>query len=282
MRERMMGKGRVVDAGLTGMEPYDMTVEDGRAGNAEAYAAGRCTPREHSPLAGKTLCWLGSSVTYGFAARGEAVPDYMAMRDGTVCWKSGISGTTLADIPFGPEADNPWRARVNEETPEALCREMAKLSYLRRLADFPRDVRPDLFILQLSTNDAQFPMRYQGKIAGGFEPEAFDTGTTFGTMEAILCRVRRDWSCPVLVYSSPLLSTEAYSAMVRTARAICRKWGAHLLDLNADAAFNALGRAHMEDWMADEVHPLRRGYLEWWTPAFESAIEKILCPGEGE
>ena len=47
-------------------------------GNAEEYHLENVTPLENSPLAGKKLLFLGSSVTYGSASLGVSMADYIA------------------------------------------------------------------------------------------------------------------------------------------------------------------------------------------------------------
>ena len=263
--------GKTIRLGRTGLGIFGETIGDDLPGNADRWSAAACEAHDASPLAGKTLYWLGSSVTYGYGSKGEAVPDYLAKRCGCISMKSAIGGTSLADLAYGEEPDNPWQVRVQAGMLPEEAREMAKLSYVARLGDFPRDGKPDLFILQSSTNDSQFPAAYLGNEKGGCDPH-----TTFGAMRHILACVRETWGCPVLVYTSPLLDTENYRAMVRGTRALCAQEGAALLDLNGDEAFNALGRAHMDDWMVDPVHPTRQGYLEWLTPAFEACIASLI------
>ena len=56
------------------------------------------TPMENSPLAGKRICALGSSVTYGESAFQQAVGEYIAVRLDATLTKEAVSGTTLADL----------------------------------------------------------------------------------------------------------------------------------------------------------------------------------------
>ena len=50
-----------------------------------------------SPLQGKTIIFLGSSVTEGSAADGESFVEILAQRDGIIPIKEAVSGTTLVD-----------------------------------------------------------------------------------------------------------------------------------------------------------------------------------------
>jgi peptide-methionine (S)-S-oxide reductase len=79
-------------------------------------------------LKGKTVLFLGSSVTYGSASGGVSFADMMAEQMGFFCIKEAVSGTTLADL---------------DET-----------SYVARLKRLTLQPSVDLLICQLSTNDA--------------------------------------------------------------------------------------------------------------------------------
>ena len=79
-------------------------------------------------LQNKTVLFLGSSVTYGSAAGGVSFADIMGEVCGINCIKEAVSGTTLAD--------------------------MDDSSYVARLKRIDRTIALDLFVCQLSTNDA--------------------------------------------------------------------------------------------------------------------------------
>ena len=51
-------------------------------GNAESYGMDRLDAMEASPLKGKNILFLGSSVTYGAASLREGIPEYFAVRLG--------------------------------------------------------------------------------------------------------------------------------------------------------------------------------------------------------
>ena len=78
-------------------------------------------------LQGKTVLFLGSSVTYGSASGGVSFAELMAQACGCHCVKEAVSGTTLADID--------------------------ESSYVARLKTVDTALPVDLFICQLSTND---------------------------------------------------------------------------------------------------------------------------------
>ena len=66
-------------------------------GNAESYGMDRLDAMEGSPLEGKKILFLGSSVTYGAASLREGIPEYFAVRLGAEVTKEAVSGTTLTD-----------------------------------------------------------------------------------------------------------------------------------------------------------------------------------------
>ena len=51
--------------------------------------------KKTSPLKGKTVVFLGSSVTKGFAAHNNAFAEYIAIKDSCICIKEAVNGTTL-------------------------------------------------------------------------------------------------------------------------------------------------------------------------------------------
>ncbi len=260
-----------IDLGETNKGNFSFTIGDDHPGNEEQYSVERSLKQTKSPLKGKTFFWLGSSITYGFGSKGESMADFIARRNNGCSYKSAISGTTLAEIAYDPEdADNPWKHLGREE--ESLA-ETAAQSYVKRLAEFPKDVRPDVFIIQVSTNDSQFPEQYQGRLS---EKEDFDIHTTFGAMEFLVSSIKKTWNCPVMFYTSPLLDSENYLAMVEATKKLCEKWKIDSLDMNGDVKFNEEGRENYDLYMVDLVHPNRAGYALWWTPAFEKKLTEIL------
>lgn len=51
-------------------------------GNGEKYSLDNAAPNADSPIEGKTVLFLGSSVTYGSASGGVSFADYIGKRDG--------------------------------------------------------------------------------------------------------------------------------------------------------------------------------------------------------
>lgn len=200
-----------------------------------------------SKLNGKRILFLGSSVTYGAAAGGRSFVEELAERTGCEAVKEAVSGTTLADI--GPES---YVARLNRLDPATAA---------------------DLFVCQLSTNDAARGLPLGSPAQAG---EEFDRETIAGAIETIVGYAQRTWQCPVVFYTSPRYDSDAYGAMVELLKSLQRKWGFGIIDLWSDEAFNRITQEQRARWMEDPIHPTLEGYREWWTPRFERELEGFL------
>ena len=119
-------------------------------------------------LSGKTVLFLGSSVTYGAESGGVSFVEIMSEKCGCTYIKEAVSGTTLADID--------------------------KLSYVSRLKNIDVNQKVDLFICQLSTNDSykNIPFKETEKAIVSIVnyvrknfccPIVFYTGTRFNSEE---------------------------------------------------------------------------------------------------
>lgn len=201
---------------------------------------------KNSPLKGKHFIFLGSSVTKGFAAYGKSFVDMIAARNGAVCVKEAVSGTTLADN--------------------------GSKSYVSRLKALDPKIPCDLFVCQLSTNDAtkKVPL---GAMAAGKDMSSFDTKTVCGAIEYIIAYAKQTWNCPVVFYTNPQYASPAYKAMVEALKKIADKWGIQVIDLWDNKEFTDNYRKHT--YMNDQIHPTRKGY-EVWTPVFETALINVL------
>jgi lysophospholipase L1-like esterase len=215
--------------------------------------------RKSSPLAGKRLFFLGSSVTAGLFSEGEAVPEYLAALDGMTCLKDAVSGTTLRQKEIGDD------------------------SYLSRLESgkilSPKE-KADAFVCQLSTNDAWTPEAF-GELTEKDQRslQDFDPRTTLGALESILVLAQRNWSCPVYFYTGSFysdLNGKAYGLLVSRLKDLARKWDLPLIDLWSDAEFNSRLPLPRSLLMHDGVHPYRAGYELWWTPFFEDFLKGRL------
>ena len=219
-------------------------------GNASEYSMDRVEALPGSPLAGKRVLFLGSSVTYGAASLRESLPEYFAARLNCEVTKEAVSGTTLADT--------------------------GENSYGQRLL---RNVDPntgyDLVVVQLSTNDAtkKLPL---GEIGAGTDIAGFDTSTVTGAMEFIIAYAKETWGCPILFYTNARYDSEAYAAMVRRLTELRDKWGIGILDLWSSDSFNGISESERALYMADPIHPTKAGYREWWCPVLEQQLLAYL------
>ena len=222
-------------------------------GNAEAYALENVQKLENSVLRYKHLVFLGSSVTYGSASKGISFADYIGARNGCTITKEAVSGTTLVDEGID--------------------------SYISRLQKLDVELPTDLFICQLSTNDAtqQKPL---GRVSTSKAMIDFDTKTVAGAIEYIIAYVDETWGCPVVFYTNPKYDSKEYAQLVTLLREIADKWDVAIIDMWNDDSFCSIGAGQRSLYMADRIHPTQAGYLEWWTPYIESVLYEVIGNGE--
>lgn len=199
-----------------------------------------------SPLKNKKILFLGSSVTFGFGALGESFVDYLWKRDGVAAIKDAENGTTLVDQDTSYHGD----------------------SYVARFKEELGETKPDMLVLQLSTNDANTNQRL-GKISSSND---FDTHTILGAIEFIISSAQAQWHCPILIYTNPYFENTLYQKMVKETLKLALKWNIDVLDLYHNPDF----REQDSLYMADAIHPTRAGYLVKWLPLFEAKLKENL------
>lgn len=220
-------------------------------GNAESYGMDRLEAMEGSPLEGKKILFLGSSVTYGAASLREGIPEYFAVRLGAEVTKEAVSGTTLTDD--------------------------SNSSYVHRLLTEVDPATPySLVVVQLSTNDAS-KNKPLGEVSDSRNKEDFDTHTVTGAMEYIIAYSRETWNCPVVFYTGSRYESDSYATMVDRLTELQAKWGIGVLDLWNDDAFNSISDAERQLYMYDPIHPTKAGYREWWCPEMERQLLDYLA-----
>lgn len=262
--ENVAYEGIIVDQPLTrtslfakfvyGGETVEQNIKVTLKGNREDYSVASTQEIADSPLEGKVIFWLGSSVTEGASSGQESMADFLAKKHGAQCIKEAVSGTTLAD-----RASSSYVSRLDQY-----------------LASDERAGHVDAFICQLSTNDKGFPDGF-GVVtpADVRDAAAFDTATTFGAMEYIIATAKDTWDCPVYFYTNPPMGDENYETMVQSLEEIAEKWGVTIIDLYRDQAFNDISEEERALYMADSIHPTKAGYREWWLPKFEETLSGI-------
>ena len=216
-------------------------------GNSEQYDFRFLKEMADSPLKGKKIAVLGSSVSYGAYAMEQAVGEYLAARFGCTLTKETVSATTLADT--------------------------MPMSYVKRLKKLDPLEHFDLFICQLSTNDAA-QKKPLGEICA--DGEAPDCRTVTGAMEYIIRYVFRTWNCPVVFFTGSKYDNERYAAMVQRLYELKEIYGIGILDLWNDPQFNAISGTQRKLYMHDPVHPTRAGYRDWWGPEMEKQLMEYL------
>lgn len=212
----------------------------------DQYDPARVEPLADSPLKGKKIIFLGSSVTFGSDSNEASFVEYLAARDGITYVKEAVSGTTLVD-----NGESSYIARMKANIP-------------------PQDA--DLFICQLSTNDATTgqPM---GEISDSTSMEDFDTSTVIGAMEYVIAYAKENYHCPVMFYTGTKYDSDQYEEMVEATLELQEKWDIGVIDMwnNLDTDI-----PEYEYYMSNGIHPNRAGYLDWWTPYFEECITEYL------
>ncbi len=204
------------------------------------------------PLSGKTILWIGSSVTYGAQSGGhysmvDAVED---LHSALVCEKYAISATTLVN--------------TGED------------SYVGRLKRIPKSKTPDLIVVQLSTNDATTNKPF-GEISDSKDLADFDDTTIAGAIETIIAYARDTFNCPVCFYTGTYCQKEHYDEMVQLLLEIQKKWDIGVIDMFNNPDMTAVyGTEQYNTYMYDEVHPFRVGYVEWWTPVIDAALTEYM------
>lgn len=213
-------------------------------------------------LSGKTIIWLGSSVTYG---DGRSMTEFIRERHpGMNAYKYAICGTVLANT--------------------------GKTSYVERMKEIDPDIKADLFVVQLSTNDAT-----QGMPVGDIREEK-DTGkaddsTVMGAIETIIEYVQGTWDCPVVFYTGTYFASDAYQEMVEKLLTLREKRGIYVVDLWNDEELKEMCmsgktgpymKTQYGSDRTDHIHPNAKGYEELWTPRFEAAFREILEAGQGK
>lgn len=247
--------------------------------NDTSFSVASTEKRADSPLDGKTIYWLGSSVTYGSASEVESMADFLAALTGCKSVKEAVSGTTIYDD--GGSGDSGLR------------------SYTRRLkngANFDKTAKVDAFICQISTNDARNDrLSKWGKASDltDLDSSLYDISTTLGGVDFIISYAIETWNCPVYFYSGAYFGDSGtrknsnptgtnYGKLVDEVKKIAKKWQdddykVEVIDLFNDKDFNAAVSDEYYEWAtSDAIHPRRAGYRQWWTPYFEAYLSNSL------
>ena len=193
----------------------------------------------------KGIIFLGSSVTYGddgYSFVESLEKNYHI----NVLKKEAVSSTTLVTL--------------NNE------------SYIPRLKRIDTLLKPDLFICQLSTNDASNNLPI-GEISNS---DNYNENTIIGAIESIISYAYKTWNTKVTFYTGTKYDSTNYQRMVEALHKIKEKWGIYIIDLWNDEDMNNISINIYNTYMKDPIHPNRYGYDNWWTPKFVEAINDIF------
>lgn len=249
----------------------------GKDANHDDFSVSNVKRIANSPLEGKTIYWLGSSVTYGASSYGESMVEFLAAKTGAICKKEAVSGTTIFD--------------------DGSAGLTGASSYSRRLVNskvFDTNEHVDAFICQISTNDALASrLDKHGHItdSSAQDKDLFDRATTLGGVEFIISYVLETWGCPVFFYSGSYFgdagsgnranndpSGTNYAKLVEDVKKVVEKWqeldcDVDIIDMFNDKEFNSAVTDEYYKWCTnDPIHPKRAGYLNWWMPYFEQFL----------
>ena len=103
-----------------------------------------------------------------------------------------------------------------------------------------------------------------------------DKDTVCGAIEYIITYVKETWGCPIIFYTNSHYENENYADMVDALLEISELYDVGVIDLYTDADFNSISEEQRKLYMADNIHPTKAGYLEWWTPKIEAYIVDYL------
>lgn len=218
-------------------------------GNYGKYSLKNTEAVSDSPMKGKTVIFLGSSVTAGYGSLGVSFADFLEKTDGITAIKEAVSGTTLVDTK--------------------------KSSYVSRMKTVDKGIDADAFVCQLSTNDATKEMPL-GKISDSFNINDFDTQTVAGAIEYIIAYAKETWDCPVVFYTQSKYDSEHYAKMVDLLLEIQKKWNITVIDLWNNEKINSITDEQRKIYLVDHIHPTKAGYKEWWLPEFQKCLYEIL------
>lgn len=260
--KKKLTKGRIILYILIGIflfiaiqAPLTIAISNGKfaAGNSEQYSGANTPALDNSPLNGKNIIFLGSSVTFGSASGEESFVEYMVKRDGITAVKEAVSGTTLVD-------ETVW----------------GKESYIARMKTIDTTIQADALVCQLSTNDATMK-KPLGTVSDSFDMADFDTQTIAGAIEYVIAYSKSTWDCPVIFYTGTQYDNAHYAQMVDILLQIQDKWGIGVIDLWNNAEMNAVSEEDYKLYMVNGIHPSKVGYRDWWTPVFEEYLIEYLC-----
>ena len=238
------------------------------AGNAAEYDVSKVKTIKDSPLKDLNVVFLGSSITLGKGSRNQSFADYLAKRHGLNAIKLAKSGTTMA-------------IRTDKTD-----------SYIERLQEYINTgaAAPDYLVCQLGSNDARYQLKI-GNVDSVAEHTLADLNTksVTGAIEYISGYAQEAWGCPVIFFVMPQFESDEFhddhyvkmrDALYRVKDLEYSKWGGDRISILDMWVNESLNRRLTKKWklfMTDEIHPTKAGYLDVYTPEFESYLQTAMA-----
>ncbi|WP_165496283.1 SGNH/GDSL hydrolase family protein [Alloscardovia theropitheci] len=196
---------------------------------------------ESSELSGKTLFALGSSITWGYASGGQALGEYLAQRFNLHLIKDAVNGTSIAG-----DASDTYVARLKKHNHHTDS--------------------PDMFLIQLSTNDV-----WQG----------FNEDDVITSIREMIAYIEQEWNVPIVFYTNTHFDNEQYAQTVSALQDVCKqKSRCSLINLWNNVSLNNVTANQLKLYMYDNIHPTRAGYMTWWGPEVARQlllIDALVC-----
>ena len=236
-------------------KPKYKKIKKGQNGNAKKYDLNKVKYKGSSAITGRTIVFVGSSFTQGVKSKNQSFPEFIAKRNKCNVIKSGIGGTTVANT-----GSNSIFARTIN-----LCN--------TRTA-------PSALVCQLSANDATKNVPI-GNITANDKRnlEDFNTRTTAGAIEYIICYSDQKWGCPVAFFTNIKFNNSRYPQIRNILYQAQKKWGIQVIDLYSGLGRKSVSAKKFRLYMADRLHPTKAGYLKWVTPFFEARLGNLVKSG---
>ncbi len=208
-----------------------------KEGNSSKYSVDNVDEVDNSPVGGKFVLYIGSSVTKGYGSCGTTFVDYLHKKYNIAGYVEAVNGTTIATID-------------------------EKSYYPRMSGNSHSSIHYDAVVCQLSTNDAKKNIPID-KVKEGIESIIYESNSV--------------WDCPVIFFTNPRYDSEQYGKMVEALYEVQKEYDIIIIDLWNDEEFNNITEEERKLYMLDDVHPTKAGYLEWWLPKFEEVIIEALA-----
>jgi len=192
-----------------------------------------------TPLKGKKILFLGSSVTRGAATEGFSFADMLQEKYGIIAVKEAVDGTTLADVDSN--------------------------SYVSRLKKYTLADKFDAVVCQLSTNEAfrSEPLYSVDSV------NSVEDGISF-----IMDYSKNKLNSKLIFYTSTPISGgggNRYAQMVDLLNKMAKSKEIMVIDLFHNNELPVNGTYDYGLYMYDWIHPTKAGYKAW-LPYFEKPL----------